>query len=226
MTSPFDRARFVKLLGMLGSEHPGEVANAAAMVTKMLKDAGLTWADCILNDPKPAPAKGERRPHEEPRPETYGRPPGSMDDLRRAWDETFRRTQATTARERAEEYRRQRDRQTAQEEADRRAGELAAEEQRRREQMERERERARQERESYDAAGDVPSLRSVGQMQRQCPDFTMSMWMAYAKHRVTLDPKQAGQSDYWNVRVMRWVRRETIPDLERAGEKTAREGVL
>ena len=62
----FDRARFVKLLGRLGSDQPGEVANAASMVTAMLRDAGLTWADCILNDPKPAPAKGERPQSRDP----------------------------------------------------------------------------------------------------------------------------------------------------------------
>lgn len=39
--------RFVAIIGMLGSSGSGEAANAAAMATKMLKDAGLTWAELL-----------------------------------------------------------------------------------------------------------------------------------------------------------------------------------
>jgi hypothetical protein len=35
----------VKTLGMLGSAHAGERANAAAKATKMLRDLGFTWRD-------------------------------------------------------------------------------------------------------------------------------------------------------------------------------------
>ncbi len=37
--------RFGALLGMLGSSADGERANAASLATRMLKEAGLTWAD-------------------------------------------------------------------------------------------------------------------------------------------------------------------------------------
>jgi hypothetical protein len=39
--------RLVKVLGMLGSDYPGERANAAQMATQILKDAGLTWYDVL-----------------------------------------------------------------------------------------------------------------------------------------------------------------------------------
>jgi hypothetical protein len=35
--------KLVKVLGMLGSAHPGERDNAARMAAQILKDAGLTW---------------------------------------------------------------------------------------------------------------------------------------------------------------------------------------
>lgn len=43
-----DRDRLIKLLGMTGSTHVGEAANAAWMAGKLLKDANLTWDDVIL----------------------------------------------------------------------------------------------------------------------------------------------------------------------------------
>lgn len=43
-----DRDRLIKLLGMTGSTHVGEAANAAWMAGKLLKDANLTWNDVIL----------------------------------------------------------------------------------------------------------------------------------------------------------------------------------
>jgi hypothetical protein len=39
--------RLVKLLGMVGSAHDGEALNAARLADKLLRDAGLTWADVI-----------------------------------------------------------------------------------------------------------------------------------------------------------------------------------
>lgn len=40
-------AKLVKVLGMLGSDYPGERDNAARMATQILKDAGLTWYDVL-----------------------------------------------------------------------------------------------------------------------------------------------------------------------------------
>jgi hypothetical protein len=40
-----DLDRLVRILGMLGSEHEGERANAGLLGTRMLRAAGLTWGD-------------------------------------------------------------------------------------------------------------------------------------------------------------------------------------
>jgi hypothetical protein len=45
--NPATANRLVKLLGMLGSDHPGEVANAGTAAHRLLQSAGLTWADII-----------------------------------------------------------------------------------------------------------------------------------------------------------------------------------
>lgn len=47
LTQP-ERERLIALLGMLGSEHDGEVVNAARLALKFLKDRQLTW-ESVLN---------------------------------------------------------------------------------------------------------------------------------------------------------------------------------
>lgn len=47
--------RFTKLAGLLGSEHRGERANAAAMANRLLREADLTWGEVIGGS---APARG------------------------------------------------------------------------------------------------------------------------------------------------------------------------
>jgi hypothetical protein len=54
--SPAFADKLVKVLGMLGSDHDGEVAAAGRMAHSMLKAMGLTWGDVI----KPAAPKSER----------------------------------------------------------------------------------------------------------------------------------------------------------------------
>jgi hypothetical protein len=45
--------KLVKVLGMLGSAHPGERDNAARLPTQILKEAGLTWYDVLdVKEPK------------------------------------------------------------------------------------------------------------------------------------------------------------------------------
>jgi hypothetical protein len=39
--------RVAQILGMLGSEFPGERDTAARMATKIVKDAGFTWYDIL-----------------------------------------------------------------------------------------------------------------------------------------------------------------------------------
>lgn len=56
-----DRARFAKLLGMLGSHHDGEVAAAGRAAEAMVKGAGLTWHDVVtptLPPPPRSPSRG------------------------------------------------------------------------------------------------------------------------------------------------------------------------
>jgi hypothetical protein len=45
--SAVDRGRLVKLLGLLGSDHDGEVLNAARQVERLRRDARLTWSDIL-----------------------------------------------------------------------------------------------------------------------------------------------------------------------------------
>ena len=42
-----DRERLIKLLGLLGSDHNGEIAAAGRMADALIRDAGVTWADVI-----------------------------------------------------------------------------------------------------------------------------------------------------------------------------------
>jgi hypothetical protein len=53
-----DRERLVKLVGMFGSDHPGERSNAAAAADKLVRQAGLRWPDVIL--PALPPPRRER----------------------------------------------------------------------------------------------------------------------------------------------------------------------
>jgi len=45
-----DRERLIKLLGLLGSDHNGEIASAGRMADGLIKDAGVTWAEVIAPD--------------------------------------------------------------------------------------------------------------------------------------------------------------------------------
>jgi hypothetical protein len=53
--APVDRDRLARLLGMLGSDHLGEVANAGRLADKLVRAAGLTWHDIL------SPAANDRR---------------------------------------------------------------------------------------------------------------------------------------------------------------------
>jgi hypothetical protein len=49
-----DRDRLTRLLGMLGSDFDGEVANAGRLADKLVRSAGLTWHD-VLTPTLPPP---------------------------------------------------------------------------------------------------------------------------------------------------------------------------
>jgi len=45
---PEERTRLVRILGLLGSDHDGEVANAGRMADRLIKDRGYTWDEMIV----------------------------------------------------------------------------------------------------------------------------------------------------------------------------------
>jgi|SRR5689334_2334012 len=49
MKARLDRERLVKLLGLLGSEHGGEVGAAGRHADALIKRAGLTWRDVLIS---------------------------------------------------------------------------------------------------------------------------------------------------------------------------------
>ena len=51
--------RLTKLLGMLGSDHAGERAAAAAKADALVRGAGMTWRDIVLPSPPIAPRLGD-----------------------------------------------------------------------------------------------------------------------------------------------------------------------
>lgn len=50
---PAFTGRLIKLLGILGSPHDGEVLNAARLAARLVHDADLTWNDVIAADAQP-----------------------------------------------------------------------------------------------------------------------------------------------------------------------------
>jgi hypothetical protein len=60
--SPAFADKLVKVLGMLGSDHDGEVAAAGRRAHSMLKAEGLTWSDVIVPAaPRPEPPQRPQR---------------------------------------------------------------------------------------------------------------------------------------------------------------------
>ena len=43
--TPLDRERLAQVLGMLGSHHDGEIANAGRRAHRLIREAGLTWRE-------------------------------------------------------------------------------------------------------------------------------------------------------------------------------------
>lgn len=48
--------RLAKILGLLGSNHPGERAAAALKADAVVRQTGLTWLDVVMPSPSIAPA--------------------------------------------------------------------------------------------------------------------------------------------------------------------------
>jgi hypothetical protein len=72
MTVPLtsqERIRLARLLGMLGSSHDGEVANAGRLADRLVRGAGLSWSDVLTpqiehhrRKPDPEPERDEPEP--------------------------------------------------------------------------------------------------------------------------------------------------------------------
>jgi hypothetical protein len=48
---PADRSKLAKLLGMLGSDQPGEVVNAAKAAHRLVQARGLAWDEILAQEP-------------------------------------------------------------------------------------------------------------------------------------------------------------------------------
>jgi hypothetical protein len=59
-----DRERLARLLGMLGSDHVGEVANAGRLADKLVRAAGLSWHDVVAPVPSHDEGAVERAPQD------------------------------------------------------------------------------------------------------------------------------------------------------------------
>jgi hypothetical protein len=59
-----DRERLAKLLGLLGSDQPGEVVNAARQAERLRREAGLSWSDIVaLGGGRVGSVREVRSPH-------------------------------------------------------------------------------------------------------------------------------------------------------------------
>jgi hypothetical protein len=76
LLSTAERDRLIAILGMLGSDFDGERASAALMASRLLKNAGLVWADVVV-----VPQTGPRRepPRSEPPRPDRSEPFGGRD---------------------------------------------------------------------------------------------------------------------------------------------------
>lgn len=55
MSAPaIDREKLVRVLGMLGSAHDGEVAAAGRAADKLVRESGLRWGDVVLSPLAPS----------------------------------------------------------------------------------------------------------------------------------------------------------------------------
>ncbi|HEU0218947.1 MAG TPA: hypothetical protein VFQ90_19985 [Stellaceae bacterium] len=57
-----DLDRLTKLCGMFSSHHPGEIANAAAMADRLLREHGLRWTDVLALPTAPVPTPADDGP--------------------------------------------------------------------------------------------------------------------------------------------------------------------
>lgn len=81
MTSKLDRRRLVKVLGMLGSRHDGEVLAAARLAQHMLGQSKTSWGDLLGVKPGEEP---EPLPQDDEAPKAKGRGDPDYPDMLKA----------------------------------------------------------------------------------------------------------------------------------------------
>jgi hypothetical protein len=64
-------AKFVKVAGLLASDHDGERANAAKMATDILREHRTTWGEVLTEPGQPCPRCGAARTAQEERDRFY-----------------------------------------------------------------------------------------------------------------------------------------------------------
>jgi hypothetical protein len=89
------RVKLVKLLGMLGSDHDGERANAARLADEHRRKSGLTWHDLVLPIAEDPPRKARKPRKAKPRkpPEPPPPPPPTWQDKAREVETSGRATE-------------------------------------------------------------------------------------------------------------------------------------
>ena len=63
-----DRARLIRILGMLGSAYPGERDAAALAASRFLANRGCAWEDVLQSHAEPRASRPEPSPPPPPRP--------------------------------------------------------------------------------------------------------------------------------------------------------------
>lgn len=84
---PADRQRLAKLLGLLGSDYPGERDAAGLAAHRLIRDRGLTWQDVIHPNAELPANRNAVQPWRETVAECL-RQPGSL----RPWERDFLRS--------------------------------------------------------------------------------------------------------------------------------------
>lgn len=74
-----DRKKLASILGMLGSNAPGERDNAARLAEQFRRELGLTWADLLELD------SIEEAPHEKPAPPRPSSPAAPTPSRSQPW---------------------------------------------------------------------------------------------------------------------------------------------
>ncbi len=85
--APADRTKLARVLALLGSDQPGEVAAAARAADRLVRGRGLSWSDVLQQPSTPLLSPRSSR-HEDPAAVDL-RTCGQRPDLLTAWECAF-----------------------------------------------------------------------------------------------------------------------------------------